>query len=274
MKRVIALAPLILCLFCVSCGFSSNYDGASGPVFSGQYSDFPSDFSGAIKVVSYNISFAEHIDLAIQELGELEDADVILLQEMDEASTELVAKSLKYDYVYYPAAVHPRHGKNFGNAILSKWPIRDPDKIILPHTNPLTGQMRIAVKALIAVDGIDVLTYSIHTETPWLSARKRNDQYDTVLDSVGAGYEHVIVGGDFNTFARQSIEELEGRFGGAGLQRASRGTGATARYAGIGFTLDHVFTRGMSVVGVGKLIEAAASDHLPIWVELVPDRGQ
>ena len=55
---------------------------------------------GAIKVVSYNISFAEHIDLAIQELGEFEDADVILLQEMDEAGTELVAKSLKYDYVY------------------------------------------------------------------------------------------------------------------------------------------------------------------------------
>jgi len=100
MKRVMALAPLILCLFCVSCGFSSDYDSVLGPAYFAQYSDGPSDFSGVIKVISYNISFAEHIDLAIRELGEFEDADVILLQEMDEAGTELVAKSLKYDYVY------------------------------------------------------------------------------------------------------------------------------------------------------------------------------
>ena len=274
MKRVMTLAPIILCLCCVSCGFSSNYDSVLGPVFSGQYSEGPPDFSGAIKVVSYNISFAEHIDLAIQELGEFEDADMILLQEMDEAGTELVAESLKYDYVYFPASIHPRHSKNFGNAILSKWPIRDPDKIILPHTSPLTGQMRIAVRAIVAIDGIDVLTYSVHTETPWLSARKRDDQYHTLLESVGADHEHVIVGGDFNTFTPQSIEGLESRFSSAGLQRASSGTGATARYAAVGFTLDHVFTRGMSVIGAGTLTDARASDHLPIWVELVPDPGR
>ena len=130
------------------------------------------------------------------------------------------------------------------------------------------------MKAIIAIDGIDVLTYSVHTETPWLSARKRNDQHHTLLESVGADYEHVIVGGDFNTFTPQSIEELESRFSGAGLQRASRGTGATARYAAVGFTLDHVFTRGMSVIGAGTLRDARASDHLPIWVELVPDPGR
>ena len=36
----------------------------------------------------------------------------------------------------------------------------------------------------------------------------------------------------------------------------------------IKFEMDHVFTRGLTVVENGKLEEARASDHLPIWLML------
>ena len=32
---------------------------------------------------------------------------------------------------------------------------------------------------------------------------------------------------------------------------------------------DHIFTRGFEVKGRGTLYEALASDHFPLWVELI-----
>jgi hypothetical protein len=49
--------------------------------------------------------------------NELEDLDVLLLQEMDEKGTDLLARALKMSYVYYPAIYIPGQEKNFGNSI-------------------------------------------------------------------------------------------------------------------------------------------------------------
>ena len=143
MKVGTRLVLLALSLLCARCGVSRNHQGVPGPAFSGHHSDGLPGFGGSIKVVSFNISFAEHIDPAIYELNEVGHADVILLQE---------------------------------NEILSKWTILDSGKVILPHTSPVSERMMIAVRVIIAVDGIDVSPYSVHTETLWLVADKRNDQ--------------------------------------------------------------------------------------------------
>jgi len=76
------------------------------------------------------------VDEAIKNMRDnsnLSGANIILLQEMDETGTEKIAKSLHYDYIHYPATVHPQTGRNFGNAILSKWPLQDVKKILLPY---------------------------------------------------------------------------------------------------------------------------------------------
>jgi len=121
----------------------ANYNDESGPVFIGSFAETPPDFSEDLTVVSSNTHFVENIGLAIEELGEIPNIDILLLQEVDEIETERIARALKYNYVYYPASVHTKHDKNFGNAILSSWTIKEVEKLILPHENPKNGQIRI-----------------------------------------------------------------------------------------------------------------------------------
>jgi hypothetical protein len=121
-----------------------NYNDESEPVFIGSFAETPPDFSEDLTVISSNTHFVENIGLAIEELGEIPNIDILLLQEVDEIETERIARALKQNYVYYPASVHTKHDKNFGNAILSNWPIKESEKLILPHENPKNGQIRIA----------------------------------------------------------------------------------------------------------------------------------
>ena len=272
-KRLLVAELVVACTVMVSCGRVMNYDDPLEPGFAGNFSDVRPDFDGTIKVVSYNIGFGENVERAIHELTEFDDlrsADIILLQEMDEVGTQAIAQALRYEFVYYPASVHSYHSKNFGNAILSKWPISDSEKILLPHVNPRNKQRRIAVKAVINIADLKVLTYSVHTETFWLGRRKRDGQIAFLVNSIDGSYQHAVVGGDFNTVTPKSIRELEDRFDRMGMERASKGSGCTVAYPFFGFTLDHMFTKGMSVSRSGTSGESEASDHVPIWVEIVP----
>jgi len=267
---------VLLCTACAllaSCRPANNYLDTLEPQFAGELSDQSPDFSGTVKVVSYNISFARNIDAAIYELSEfdaLKDADIILLQEMDETGTEEIAQALGYNYVYYPASIHNRHDKNFGNAILAKWPIHAPEKIILPYKSPRNQEIRIAVKAVVLLDGLEILTYSVHTETFWLGHDKRTAQIDALINSIDPGFQYIVVGGDFNTLTPGSIKELEQSFNEIGMERATQGVDYTAQYGPSKFVLDHIFSGGMSLIEAGKSEEARASDHLPIWTKLAP----
>jgi len=270
---LLLLVSVLACFGLGSCDLSGSATNALGPGFVGRLAVDRPEFDGTVRVVSYNISFGEEVDLAARELGELEDlreADIVLLQEMDETGTVQIARALEYNFVYYPASIHEHHDRYFGNAILSRWPIKDPERIVLPHKNPKNGQQRIAVRAVVAIDNLEVLVYSVHTETAWLSASKRADQVDSLVDSIDEGYPYVIVGGDFNTLTPGAVADLEQRFEAAGLERASSGAGPTVQFESIGLTLDHIFVRGMAILDAGTAEEAQASDHLPIWVTLYP----
>jgi endonuclease/exonuclease/phosphatase family metal-dependent hydrolase len=271
---LLLLVWIVACLGLRSYDLSGGATYALGPGFVGQLAPGRPEFDGYVKVISYNISFGQEIDLAARELAELEElreADIILLQEMDETGTARIAHTLGCNFVYYPASIHNRHGRYFGNAILSKWPMKDHGRIVLPHRNPKDGQQRIAVRATVIVDGLEVLVYSVHTETAWLSAGKRADQVATLVDSIGRRHPHVIVGGDFNTLTPGAVTELERRFEAAGLERASGGAGPTVRFESLGLTLDHIFVRGMTILAAGTAQEVASSDHLPVWVVLHPE---
>lgn len=252
-----------------------NYPDSDRPLFSGQYSDGPPDTNGVIKVVTWNIAFAKEVEQAIEEFRvneELQGAGIILLQEMDEAGTEAIARELNYDYVYYPASIHSRHDRNFGNAVLSKWPILDSEKIILPHQNPTNEQIRIAVRALLSVEGHEVPVYSVHTETFWLGSQGRNDQFAYLADRYGPDNEFVIAGGDFNTVTPASRASLDERFQQVGMLRVSEGAGETKSIGSVGFTLDHIYARGLYPLATGVVDQAEASDHKPVWVDLSATR--
>lgn len=269
-KKIIFLILLVT----LSCTVKKNYSNPEKPKFSGNFATETPDFNGSIKVVTFNIKLSEKIEEAIEDLSqtpELKDADILLLQEMAEDGVAAIAQRLGYNFVYYPASLHYKHEKNYGNAILSKWPIEDYRKIILPYEHPMNRQIRIAALATIVVEEFEILTYSVHTEMFWLGSKKKLDQVDSILRSVADHFEYVIIGGDFNTNTENGIRDTEKLFTQADFSRASKGVGATSKGDPLGlvdFELDHIFVKGFTTVNSGKLEETQSSDHYPVWVTL------
>lgn len=269
---IILFFPLIL----VACSAIPNYLEPHKPRFEGNYGPDMPENADVLRVVSYNIQYGKNIQAAIQDLSQLEEirgADIVLLQEMDDQGVEELANTLGYNYVYFPASIHSHHRRNFGNAILSKWPIESAKKLILPHANPKNQQRRIAVKAHVIVNGAPILTYSVHTETFWLRTRRREEQVDVLLDDIEQSChadkcQRIIVGGDFNTLTPSSVVKIDQKFSSAGLERATKGIGATVNAPSIRIVMDQIYTLGLEVIATGKSEQATASDHYPVWTTL------
>jgi endonuclease/exonuclease/phosphatase family metal-dependent hydrolase len=262
------LAFLYISLFYTA----KNYPEENFPYYSGNYAVDNPKPPEAITVVSYNIYFAENIDQALSDLHKIssqKDLDIILLQEMDEIGTEQIARELQLNYAYFPAAIEPTYDKNFGNAILSRWPIIDSKKLILPHKSLSNRMNRIATRATIRIHGMDILVYSLHSESIFSIPQFREDQYNAILDDVDSEFKLVIVGGDFNSFTKGDAKKIDEIYEQAGFTWASDGNGNTLFKYRIGAPSDHIFTKGFVVKETGKLSEAKASDHLPIWVTLL-----
>ncbi len=269
------MSILLLAVMGFSCTpVMKSYTNPEGPRFVGMTTKEPRDFDGEVKVVTYNVKLGKNIEQTIHELDnvhELKDADVIFLQEMDPEGVNDIAHHLQYNFVYYPAAIHPTRGKDFGNAVLSKWPIKNYEKLILPHEHPIRKMYRIAVFALLRMGQLDVLTCCVHTEIYILGHEKKLEQVEALVENISRNHPYVIVGGDFNTDIEYQIEEMERVFRDAGFVRATEGIGATHKGDPLGlikFESDHIFARGFEVIDAGKVKEAKASDHLPIWTNL------
>lgn len=266
-----AIAMPAACAAVVACTPAKNYLDPKGPKFSGQYAAPGRVFNDTLKVVSFNIKFADSIALAIRELSSfacLRDADVLLLQEMDETGVEVMARALEYNYVYYPAMLHPQNGKNFGNAILAKWPLRDSRKILLPYALAGNRSRRIAVAALVEVAGVEILTYCVHTATFVQGEEKKFRQAEAVLQSVPPQYDHVIIGGDFNTAFSASLYAHGFLFQKNHYALASSLLEPTAKRWIFEAPLDHVFVKGLRTLAAGAATASHASDHKPVWVKL------
>ena len=263
------LAALALTLPLVtSCAHFVNYRDPAGPAYQGSFPTRP-DPEPALRIITFNIAYAVHIDRAIALLREdphLRDADLLFLQEMDDPGARRIAEALGMNYVYFPAAVHPKTDRDFGNAILSRWPIRDPRKILLPRSARLVRSQRVATAGTVDIGGIPVRLYSIHIATPLaVSGQGRREQLRGILEDTGDTPGHVIIAGDLNSHG------LGRFFANTGFAWPTRKVGSTMRW----FDLDQVFLRGFRLVApesIGVVRDnRKASDHRPVWAVLAPD---
>ena len=253
----------------VSCGSTPNYLDESGPRYTGAYGVEPANYDGAPKIITWNIQYAQDIDGAIETLStspQLQEADAILLQEMDENGTEAIARALHLNYVYYPASVHVNTRRDFGEAILSPWPLTNDAKIILPHESVRNGQIRIAVRAQVQTPHEPFLAYSVHTEMALMSPAHRIDQVKAMLDDVPDDAPFVIIGGDFNTVTPIERKALVDMMAEKEFVWLTEGAGASVKELGVGVIMDYIFARGFSARRMG-VVDSEASDHLPLWVE-------
>jgi endonuclease/exonuclease/phosphatase family metal-dependent hydrolase len=237
-----------------------NFIDPQGPRLAACCAESPD--RAAFRVVTFNIQYAREIEGAIRLFRAtpgMQDADFVLLQEMDEDGVRRIAAALSLgNYVYYPTTV--MRGRNFGNAILSRWPLEDDAKLILPHLALFDGSQRIAVRATARVGAQRIRLYSVHLATMldhWPAARR--DQAMAVVADADSAHDPVIIAGDTNA------PGLWKAFDGRGYRCISRDLGGTRGP----FSIDHIFTRGL------QLEQPAArgvirghddvSDHNPVW---------
>lgn len=254
----------------VGCRPGINYADPASP----RYADsamvrYDPGRNDTLRVVSFNIEYAREIRRAahiLKTATALRDADVILLQEMTAPATKFLAHSLRMGYVYYPAIYNRIMRRDIGNAILSRWPIAEDSKLILPMRSRYAGTQRIATAATIRVRNEDVRVYSTHFGTPAdLGWKGRVEQLRAILDDASA-YRRVVIGGDMNS---------------KDIGRIARGAGylwptdTIPRSNDFG-RLDHFFVRGLVMPhrkGVGtSRVRPSVSDHHPIWIRLYQDR--
>jgi endonuclease/exonuclease/phosphatase family metal-dependent hydrolase len=265
MRPLWKLAPIALfAVLAASCAGPLNFRDASGPRYTGCCVP-PAAMGDSLRVVTFNIQYALNVERAVtlfERTPELRDADVVFLQEMDVVGTRQFAHALGYNYVYYPATVHPKTGRPFGDAILARWPIEDDKKILLPHLGRFGKTQRIAVAGTIRVDGRAIRLYSVHLATG-VESRKgwKADQTRAIAaDADTARADAVIIGGDFNS------EKAGKALYDDGYAWVSRGLPPTAEM----FLIDHVFLRGVDLTrpDARGVIEdnLGASDHKPLWV--------
>jgi endonuclease/exonuclease/phosphatase family metal-dependent hydrolase len=254
---------VLLLIWTVACHTGRNYTDPAGPRFAGRPPpSIPRGDVTRIKVVSFNVEFSQHIDDAIALLENepvLRGADIVLLQEMNERAARRISDALGVWFVYYPAIYHFRTHQLFGNAVLSRWPIVEDRKIILPHVSRFVGTQRTATAATIRVGPREVRVYSTHLGTPSdITARARRDQLRTILKEA-ASYPRVIVGGDMNDAGVGLVARDMGY-----LWPTEHGP-PTSRLG----RLDHIFLRGFlspDSSASGAVLNAGhVSDHLPVW---------
>ena len=267
------LAAIAVLLTFAACASPSRFPPFDAVVNHGDFAAPRTALAESLTVVSYNIQYGLHVDAALADLRReprLRDADIYVLQEMDLAGTERMARELACDYVYYPASVHPHTGRLFGNAVLSRWPILATQLVILPHPSPLTGHQRIAVVADLAAGDLRLRVACVHLATIVVAQAGRFEQAGAVADNLRAWAGPVIVAGDFNTITALESAQVRRLMRRVGLREARLPSGATnrnplARIAGFETVLDHIFYRGLELQATGIERRATASDHLPVW---------
>ena len=255
-----------LLVFCAACRPGVNYPDPASPRYAdsaGVVRNLPA--RDTLRIVSFNIEYARETRRAARLLSTaaaLRDADIILLQEMTAPATKFLADSLHMRYVYYPAIYNRIMRRDIGNAILSRWPIADDAKLILPSRSRYAKTQRIATAVTIRFRDRRIRVYSTHLGTPAdLGWKGRVAQLRSIIDNASA-YPLVVIGGDMNN---KDIGRIAREAGYLWPTDTIPKSNAFGRF-------DHFFVRGLVMTGARSVgthrVIRSISDHSPIWITL------
>jgi endonuclease/exonuclease/phosphatase family metal-dependent hydrolase len=245
-----------------------------------------------LRFATYNIHHAASMDNVfdmerIARKIEDMDVDVIGLQEVDRfwARSEYIdqpawfADRLGMEAVfganYLLGPEEPgRPSREYGTAILSKWPIRDWDNTHLPRLDD--HEQRGLLRAEINIQGARVDFYNTHLQHD--NDPERELQARAVVDLVGQRPRRAIMTGDFNTPPGTAAYQIIQESFWDSWDLAGDGPGYTYHADEPTVRIDYVFTgRGLDVIPLTAEVVAddpESSDHRPVLIDSWVRKGQ
>lgn len=249
----------------------------------------PREAGAPLRVATYNIHHidGERLAAALDGNRPLGRADVILLQEVvrprtTDSSACVAARARGWSCAYAPG--HGYQGGSLGVAIISRLPLTDAEAIELPfyHVRFNAGR-RVALAATIDVDGTPVRLYSVHLDNR-LNPGQRIRQLTPVLDAAAGWQGPALIAGDMNTSPFTWVghvvpmptgtqdDRLEGYIRSRGFTAPVADSGPTHQW--LSMRLDAIYTRGLRVVEHDVEHTVRASDHLPLWADVLVAGGE
>ncbi|WP_157822105.1 endonuclease/exonuclease/phosphatase family protein [Salegentibacter salinarum] len=234
-----------------------------------------------LRVMSYNIHHAnppaeeDKIDIAaIVKVIKAEDPDLVALQEVDFSTersgegnqAELIAKALDMEY-YFAKAIDYDNGE-YGNAILSKFPIKEGEILDLPNHPEDNTENRVVALGLIEInEDQNILFGSTHLDYK-KDSKSRILQVKKLIESANERNEALILGGDFNDDPdSETIQLLDSE-----LERTCKTCPPTIPVKNPQRAIDFIYYKHPQTkfqVKSHKVIpEEYASDHRPVFAEI------
>lgn len=232
------------------------------------------------RVVSYNLHgpLAERIDDIMDVLKHheaLQPASLLALQEVNrhhrysgyKDMAREIASALQMHYAYAVENPYKDGGGERGLAIMSRFPLSQVERVVLPHAGP-GGRRRIALGATLHVSSERWRVYTLHLETR-ISVNKRADQITAVLDHANRYRDlPTVILGDFNTITDGAREKMFELMQAAGFRPALPGDAITFQRAWVvRLKLDWIWGRHVRVVEARVESDVKASDHRPVWAD-------
>lgn len=233
-----------------------------------------------LRVVTYNVHgiSGAAIAAALRSDAQLAAADVVLLQEVASfgpcSAACAAGEAMGMSSLFAPG--HQQDGGLSGVAILSRFPLRDPQVIELPYRYAVVNSARrIALAATLDTARGPARVIAVHLENR-INPSARIRQLQPALDHARSFPGAVVLGGDMNTSpfvwighllpvpAGVQGDRLDAAARAAGLETPVADVGATSQW--LNMRLDALYTRGLTPTGRGVAMTVRASDHLPLWL--------
>jgi endonuclease/exonuclease/phosphatase (EEP) superfamily protein YafD len=253
-----------------------NYADPLGPRYDGRDGVAPVSAPRVLRIVTFNIEYGKRVEEAIAALRtrpELRWPDLLFLQEMDAPGVATIARALALNSAYFPVSQDSETKHDFGNAILSPWPIEEAWKVPLPHLSRVVGRARAGVGARIVIGSRSLRAYSVHLGAPLgTTGGERREQARILTEKALETPGPIVVAGDFNS------RDVGGVLVERGFRWITESLGPTVKLGPFSMRFDHVFAWGLRPTDGGVAAGVArevndASDHFPVWALLEWDSG-
>lgn len=227
----------------------------------------------SIRVMTYNIhrgrdKIGNKNLKSIAELIKYYDVDIIGLQEVDknvsrtnfEDQLKILADSLSM-YYYFGSNKSFLKGE-YGNGILSKFPLQDSENILMESK----GETRGILKTTVLIDDNKKLDFIVtHLG---LDEEDRQKQFKSLLDYIDMYNDKLVLVGDFNvTDSEPNILKIQQKLNDVG-EKTSYKFKNTLNIFKNEYRIDYIFTSKAMKIKRYRVEKVQYSDHFPVIADI------